>query len=147
MKKEDIKVGAVYRAKVTNKLADVRITHQNPNGGWDAVNLATKRSVRIMTAGRLRAPVPTAGHTAPAKKTPKKQSLIAAALLVMKGDSAGKGMSAKQIAQEAIEKKLWEGQGKTPGATLYSAIIREIATKGTASRFCKVGAGRFALAQ
>jgi hypothetical protein len=35
--------------------------------------------------------------------------------------------------------------GKTPAATLYSAILREIDTKGDASRFVKVGKGQFAL--
>jgi hypothetical protein len=34
--------------------------------------------------------------------------------------------------------------GKTPAATLYSAILREIDTKGDASRFVKVGKGQFA---
>ena len=37
--------------------------------------------------------------------------------------------------------------GKTPSATLYSALLREIDTKGNASRFVKVGKGQFALRQ
>jgi outer membrane biosynthesis protein TonB len=36
--------------------------------------------------------------------------------------------------------------GKTPAATLYSAMFREIATKGTHSRFVKADRGKFALA-
>jgi hypothetical protein len=40
---------------------------------------------------------------------------------------------------------LWESPGgKTPSATLYSAIIREIATKGKDSRFVKKDRGTFA---
>jgi len=34
--------------------------------------------------------------------------------------------------------------GKTPHATLYSAIIREIATKGKEARFVKKDRGMFA---
>ncbi len=33
--------------------------------------------------------------------------------------------------------------GKTPDATLYSAILREIDTKGDEARFVKVGRGQF----
>jgi len=32
----------------------------------------------------------------------------------------------------------WRTNGKTPAATIYAAIIREIATKGNASRFRNV---------
>jgi hypothetical protein len=42
---------------------------------------------------------------------------------------------------------LWKSPGgKTPHATLYSAIIREIATKGKEARFVKAGQGKFTLA-
>jgi hypothetical protein len=49
---------------------------------------------------------------------------------------------------EAMEKaNLWKSPGgKTPHATLYSAIIREIATKGKESRFAKADRGKFSLA-
>ncbi|QKK08969.1 MAG: hypothetical protein HND58_12900 [Planctomycetota bacterium] len=40
---------------------------------------------------------------------------------------------------------LWTSPGgKTPDATLYSAIGREISAKGADSRFRKTGRGRFA---
>jgi len=54
MKKADIKVGATYVAKVTNRLVQVRIDAENPSGGWDATNLTTKKKIHIKTAGRLR---------------------------------------------------------------------------------------------
>ena len=37
----------------------------------------------------------------------------------------------------------WQTTGRTPEATLYSAITREIAAKGEASRFVKSGKGLF----
>lgn len=55
----------------------------------------------------------------------------------------GEPMSAKDIAQRAIDAG-WATSGKTPHATLYAAMIREIRDKGEASRFVKVDRGRFA---
>jgi len=41
---------------------------------------------------------------------------------------------------------LWSSPGgKTPHATLYSAIIREIGLKGETARFVKAERGRFTL--
>jgi len=57
MKKNEIKVGKVYAAKVTGKVVPVRIERTNPKGGWDAINMQTKRPVRIKSAQRLRSQV------------------------------------------------------------------------------------------
>jgi hypothetical protein len=46
-----------------------------------------------------------------------------------------------------LERKLWFTQGKTPAATLYAAIIREISAKGKDSRFVKRARGYFAAAK
>jgi hypothetical protein len=56
MKKKDIQIGGRYLAKVSGKLTVVRIDRESRYGGWDATNVATKRSVRIKSAARLRAP-------------------------------------------------------------------------------------------
>jgi len=55
MKKAQVKVGGIYAAKVSGKVVQVRIDAENPHGGWDATNLATKKKVRIKSAQRLRA--------------------------------------------------------------------------------------------
>ena len=52
-------------------------------------------------------------------------------------------MSCKSIVEAALAQKLWSTSGKTPHATLYSAIIREITNKGKQSRFEKTARGRF----
>jgi hypothetical protein len=49
------------------------------------------------------------------------------------------------MVEAMLAQKLWSTGGKTPDATLYSAIIREIKTKGSASRFVKTGRGEFAI--
>lgn len=54
MKKRDMKIGGRYAAKVSGKLAPVRITGESPYGGWGAVNETTGRAVRIRGAQRLR---------------------------------------------------------------------------------------------
>ncbi|GAB6184593.1 winged helix-turn-helix domain-containing protein [Thermopirellula anaerolimosa] len=55
MKREEVQIGKVYIAKVSGKLASVRIDGENRHGGWDATNLATGKKVRIQSAQRLRA--------------------------------------------------------------------------------------------
>ncbi|RMF84298.1 MAG: hypothetical protein D6744_03325 [Planctomycetota bacterium] len=56
MKKKDVEIGATYVAKVSGKLARVRIERESPYGGWDAKNVETGRRVRIKSAQRLRYP-------------------------------------------------------------------------------------------
>ncbi len=54
-------------------------------------------------------------------------------------------MTCRQIVEVAAEKGYWKSPGgKTPHATLYSAMIREIATKGAEARFRKTERGKFA---
>ncbi len=57
MKKNEVKVGSVYTAKVSDKVVEVRIDAESRQGGWDATNLATGKKVRIKSAQRLRAAV------------------------------------------------------------------------------------------
>jgi hypothetical protein len=54
MKKADVEIGAIYIAKVSDKLARVRITGESPYGGWNAVNQETGRAIHIRGAQRLR---------------------------------------------------------------------------------------------
>ena len=55
---------------------------------------------------------------------------------------AGEPLAAKAIAERAIAAG-WKTSGKTPHATLYAAIIREISKKGDAARFKKTDRGLF----
>jgi hypothetical protein len=50
---------------------------------------------------------------------------------------------------DAMAKKgYWTSPGgKTPAATLYSAILREISTKGKDARFTKTERGKFAISK
>jgi hypothetical protein len=95
----------------------------------------------------------SAPAAAPAKKAAKtkkanepkakKVSAIDAAAQVLA--SAKEPMNAKAMIEAMATKGLWTSPGgKTPHATLYSAIIREIALKGKESRFVKKDRGQFA---
>jgi len=81
---------------------------------------------------------------APAPKTPEKPkvSLIAAALAVL--EESDEALNTKQMVEAAKAKGLWTpGTGKTPEQTLYSAIIRDIKSRGEMARFKLVSKGHF----
>jgi hypothetical protein len=185
MRKNEVKVGSVYKVKVSGNIADVRITGENAHGGWDGINVATNRKVRIKSAQRLRGLAPkrpakrkkimslaeyeadatttatkakkTAKATTKAKAakgrhtgergamsagTKRPSGLDAAAEILAK---AKEPLGAQEIVQRMLDQGLWRTSGKTPHATVYAAMIREIAAKGTDSRFRKVDRGRFEL--
>ena len=77
--------------------------------------------------------------------TTKRPSALDAAAQVLA--EAGEPLSCHVIMDCMLAKGLWQTKGKTPAASLYAAVIREIAKKGEASRFRKVSAGKFALAK
>jgi len=61
MKRDEVKIGGVYTAKVTDKVVPVRIDAESRHGGWDGTNLATGKKVRIKSPQRLRAEVKADG--------------------------------------------------------------------------------------
>ncbi len=55
-------------------------------------------------------------------------------------------LTTKQMVETMATKGYWSSPGgKTPHATLYSAILRELQNKGDASRFVKTDRGHFQL--
>jgi hypothetical protein len=74
---------------------------------------------------------------------PKKLSQLDAAAKVL--TESREPMNCKRMVEEMTTKGYWTSPGgKTPHATLYSAILREIATKGREARFKKTERGHFA---
>jgi HB1, ASXL, restriction endonuclease HTH domain len=77
------------------------------------------------------------------KTSTKKLSALDAAAKVL--EEAGQPLSCAAMIAAMAEKGYWTSPaGKTPEATLYSALLRELNTKGDASRFEKTGRGQFA---
>jgi hypothetical protein len=75
----------------------------------------------------------------------KKLSALDAAAQVLA--EAGTALNCQELIQAMADKGLWVSPGgKTPAATLYSAILRELQTKGDQARFRKTERGKFAAA-
>ena len=73
---------------------------------------------------------------------PKRVSALDAAAAVLR--KVGKPMTSKALIAAMAEQGLWQSPaGKTPHATLYAAILREISAKGDAARFRKADRGLF----
>ena len=76
----------------------------------------------------------------------KKISAIDAAARVL--EETGQPMTCPEMIEAMAAKAYWSSpKGLTPGATLYSAILREIKAKGKESRFVKTERGKFGLAK
>jgi hypothetical protein len=104
----------------------------------------TKKATR-KTAKPSQALKAAAKKPATKKAATKKMSALDAAAKVL-GESK-EPLNMKELIAKMAEKKYWTSPGgKTPHATLYSAILREIQTKGKDARFQKVERGKFKLA-
>ena len=104
---------------------DVKPT--NPRKGGKATKGASKKKTKT--------------EKAPKEKKVRKPSGLDLAAQVLA--ESKEPLNAKTIAERAIAAG-WKTSGKTPHATLYAAMIREIATKGKTARFRKADRGLFA---
>jgi hypothetical protein len=108
---------------------------ENPDG-MTASERAMARSADDVKRGKKKL------KAAPKEKESKKLSLIDAAAQVLA--KSNEPLNTKQMVERVTEQGLWQaGAGKTPAATLYSAILREIQNKGDQARFTKVERGKF----
>ncbi len=82
-----------------------------------------------------------AAKPAAAPKVKKMSGLDAAAKVLA---DAKAPMNINAVVEIVLAKGMWKTGGKTPAATIYAAIIREIADKKGESRFKKTGRGLFA---
>ena len=79
------------------------------------------------------------------KPSAKERSALDAAVLVL--GEISQAMTCKEMISAMAAKGYWTSPtGRTPHATLYSGILKEINLKGTDARFKKTGRGKFALA-
>jgi hypothetical protein len=73
---------------------------------------------------------------------PKKVSALDAAARLL--GEAGRAMNSQEMITQMAEKGYWKSPGgKTPHATLFAAILREIKAKGKGARFQKADRGKF----
>jgi hypothetical protein len=96
------------------------------------------KATKTAKAPRARKTKVASGET----KAKKLSALDAAAKVLAE---SGQPMNTREMIEALAAKKLWTSPGgKTPHATLYSAILREINEKGKDARFVKTERGKFA---
>jgi hypothetical protein len=102
--------------------------------------------------GVAEAPAPSASGTSPAPGLARgagggparQRSALDAAARVLA--EAGRAMTCPELIAAMAAAGYWSSPaGRTPAATLYSALVREITTKGPRARFRKAGRGLFDL--
>ena len=101
--------------------------------------MTTKNTAKTTKATK-ETKVAAAKPAKPAKE--KKMSGLDAAAKVLADAKAP--MNAKAMVETMLAKGMWKTGGKTPAATIYAAIIREIADKKGEARFKKTDRGQFA---
>jgi hypothetical protein len=102
----------------------------------NAPGSASKKSQGKAVAAAARA------EAKPQKKKTRLSALNAAARVLAETDAA---MTCQELIAVMAKKGYWTSPGgRTPQATLYSAIAREIKAKGAAARFRKTERGTFA---
>jgi hypothetical protein len=100
-----------------------------------------------IAAGTTGEPVPVSGKPKRQRKAlagpkEKKVSALDAAKVL---EETGQAMTCQEMIAQMAAKGYWTSpKGRTPAATLYSAVLREIAAKGEDARFVKTERGKFA---
>ncbi len=118
------------RAKVTTE-GNVTVVENEP---------ATVETIGAPLEGVLKKP--RKSKVANADAGEKKLSCVGAALQILSAST--EPMNAQELISAMTDQGLWASPGgKTPHATLYSAILRDLG-KGEESRFVKTERGRFA---
>jgi hypothetical protein len=109
--------------------------------------MATKKTPKTPSARTPKSSAPKGKRPEPAPggaeaKDKKLSALDAAAKLLAE---TGQPMTCQAMIEGMAAKCYWTSPGgKTPQATLYSSIVREIKNKGTKARFKKTDRGQFA---
>ena len=169
---KEVKVGMVYSIKHGGGRIWARIEKALGGGNFNAVTMPGGKAIKVIAEniqGDGKTPDEWAKKNKPKEQNPKdaeqmaadtkpskknkaaktgkkkerKTSGLDAAARILK--EAGKPMRCPDIIKMALEKGYWSTKGKTPAATVYSVIIREITDKGNRSRFRKSGRGEFEL--
>lgn len=106
----------------------------------DAIASADANIARLDGNAKSKKSTGTKAKSGSSDKPKRTSGLDAAAQVLARSKEP---LTCKEIVDIAIEQKLWSPGGKTPHATIYIAIIREIANKGSESRFRKADRGKF----
>jgi hypothetical protein len=113
----------------------------NHTGGTEESDMASKKTKKSGSAKTAAPKAASPKAAKPAEAKTKMSALDAAARVLQE---RGEPMTTGEMIEEMAAKRYWKSPGgKTPAATLYSAILREINLKGKVSRFEKTERGKF----
>lgn len=107
-----------------------------------AVDKPLPTSIDDAITNSLDVNAPRKRSTPKPQKSKKASGLDIAAQILKASDQP---MRCRDIVQRMIDDGLWKTNGKTPHATIYAAMLREIQTKGEQARFKKTGRGLFTI--
>jgi hypothetical protein len=125
---------AASQKKARSAKPDKSAARVEAEAGAQATNMQTKTGAQAKSKKRAAAKEPA---------PPKRLSALDAAAQVL--SEAGQPMNCQEMIAAMTAKGYWTSPaGKTPAATLYSALLREIKTKGDQARFQKTDRGKFA---
>ena len=110
---------------------------ETATAGIPAAETAAVESITSDASG------PAAESNVVANAPAQKMSALDAVAKVLA--EAGRPMSCPELIEAMATQGLWTSPGgKTPAATIYASMTKEIVTKRNASRFQKTGRGQFA---
>ena len=142
MTSKKIAIGNLYIIKLGRNEVEAEVIEELEKG-WNVQLTASDKIIKVANADRFLRKVktnveqPKKGGAAKGKMG----GLDAAAFILQR---EGRPMRVKEIAEIAFNENLWASSGKTPWASISSAILREIASKGENSRFYKADTGLYA---
>jgi hypothetical protein len=135
----------------TKKKVFVPLASQLRERGTTSTTTTTEGNLTVIEVPPATVETINSPETKPARKKKasdepadpaKKISQIQAAIQVL--TESKEPMNCQAMVEAMSAQGLWTSPGgKTPHATLYAAILREINTKGNDARFCKVNRGQF----
>jgi short subunit dehydrogenase-like uncharacterized protein len=150
--KERIALDPEERVKVVGKDADSARAESSSRSGKGKANAkpmteANSAATSKAQASKTTAPEPKAKPSKERRRRKttegeKKMSCLDAAAKVL--SETGQAMNCQELIKTMADKGYWTSPGgKTPAATLYSGILRELQTKGNEARFKKTERGKF----
>jgi len=157
MKTKSITIGSIYHITLGRNEVQGEVIETTENG-WNVRLLASDKVIKVNNADRFIRKAKTIATTGDApESTPKAKGKKATTPKQHKGDGLsaldaahkvlveiGTALTVRQITDVIIEKGYCPNlKGATPHLTISSAIQREIANKGSESRFYKDGKGLF----
>ena len=116
-----------------------------PSRRFNVLNQRAQRVPQQRLWPRWRPRPPETPSTAPPKERSKRSKLSALDAAAKVLEETGLPMTCQELIDAMAQKGYWSSPGgRTPAATLYSAILRELKAKGDQCRFVKTERGKFA---